>query len=425
MQTRQTRQTRTGRLPRLAALMLAAFAADTTHATNGYFQQGYGIKAQGIGGAGIALTQDGLAAAANPAGGVFLDERFDLGVSWFAPKRSADIAGSAAPVNGSYDGNGKKHFYIPELGLVRQIGPRLAAGIAVYGNGGMNTTYRRGIPLFGHGEAGVNLEQVFIAPNIAWKLAEAHAIGAALNFAYQRFEAKGLANFDNPMFSSSPGAVTDRGIDTSTGWGLRLGYLGRLTPEFSIGASWGAKIAMGRFDRYRGLFADGGSFDIPASYGIGAAYRITSGLTVAADIHRIMYGRITSVGAPLSHFATGQLGTAGGPGFGWKNISVYKIGAAYDVGDSLTLRVGYNHSTQPVPASETLFNILAPGVVQNHLSTGGSLKLGDHGEISVAYTRAPKKTVNGIHSIPQNFGGGNANVSLAENILGLAYGWRF
>jgi long-chain fatty acid transport protein len=420
----QYKKTRIGQLSALAVFTLAAFSIDTAHATNGYFQQGYGIKSQGIGGVGIALPQDGLAAASNPAGSGFLGDRFDLGVSWFSPKRGAEIVGSAAPVNGSYDGNGKKHFYIPEAGFVKQINPNLAAGIAIYGNGGMNTTYRSGIPLFGAGEAGVNLEQLFISPNSAWKLTENHAIGAAVNLAYQRFEARGLTNFDNAYFSSSPGNVTDRGIDTSTGWGVRLGYTGRLTPEFSIGATWVSKITMGRFEKYRGLFADGGSFDIPPSYGIGAVYQATPGLTVAADISRILYGSITSVGAPLSNFATGQLGAAKGPGFGWKNINVYKLGAAWDVNASLALRAGYSHSGQPVPSGETLFNILAPGVVQNHASMGGTFKVADN-ELSIAYTRAFRKTVNGANSIPQDFGGGNANVSLEENILGIAYGRKF
>src|SRR5437763_2899330 len=186
-------QTRIGQLSTLAALTLAALSVHTAHATDGYLQQGYGVKSQGIGGVGIALPQDGLAAASNPAGSVFLGDRFDLGASWFSPKRGADIVGNAAPVNGSYDGNGRKNFYLPELGFVKHIGPNLAAGFAIYGKGGMNTSYRSGIPLFGSGEAGINLEQLFISPNIAWKVSEDHAIGAAVDFADERFDAKGLA----------------------------------------------------------------------------------------------------------------------------------------------------------------------------------------------------------------------------------------
>ena len=80
-----------------AACLLAVLAAAPAHATNGYFEHGYGIKSQGIGGGGVALPQDGLAAAANPAGSAFVGNRVDVGLSWFMPKRSADIVGNAAP----------------------------------------------------------------------------------------------------------------------------------------------------------------------------------------------------------------------------------------------------------------------------------------------------------------------------------------
>jgi long-chain fatty acid transport protein len=49
----------------LLALLLLPYAV--AHATNGYFSSGYGVKAQGIAGAGIALPQDALAAATNAA----------------------------------------------------------------------------------------------------------------------------------------------------------------------------------------------------------------------------------------------------------------------------------------------------------------------------------------------------------------------
>ncbi len=58
----------------------AAFAAPTAFATNGYFQHGYGLKAKGMAGVGIALPQDALAAATNPAGMVAVGSRIDFGV---------------------------------------------------------------------------------------------------------------------------------------------------------------------------------------------------------------------------------------------------------------------------------------------------------------------------------------------------------
>ena len=110
--------------------------------------------------------------------------------------------------------------------------------------------------------------------------------------------------------------------------------------------------------------------------------------------------------------------------FGWKDVTVVKIGASYDVSKDLTLRAGYSHSEQPIPNSQTLFNILAPGTVQHHLSLGATWKTQSGGELSAFYTRGFQKTVNGSGSIPANFGGGNANVRLEENVLGVAYGWK-
>ena len=127
----------------LAVMTAAALAPAAAFATTGYFQHGYGLKAKGMGGVGIALPQDGLAPATNPAGIGFIGSRMDLGLDWFQPDRKSEIAGNTFPgVNGNYDGNGRKGFLIPEFGISRSLGQNLAIGLAVYGNGGMNTTSR-------------------------------------------------------------------------------------------------------------------------------------------------------------------------------------------------------------------------------------------------------------------------------------------
>lgn len=409
------------RFPRVALLALAV-SPGVALATDGYFQHAYGVKAQGLGGAGIAFPQDALAAATNPAGTVLVDDRVDAGLTWFAPKRGAEIT-APSPVAGRYDGNGKTNFFLPEFGYTHALSDRLGVGIAVYGNGGMNTVYDRGIPLFGSGKAGVDLEQLFVSPSIAWQVNDRHAIGAAVNFAYQRFEARGLQNFD-PAFTTSPGHVTNRGKDSATGWGLRLGWTGQVTPTLSLGATWSSRIRTGRFERYEGLFAGHGGFDIPENYGVGLAYKATPALTIAADAERIRYGSVRSIGLPLANLPNG-LGASNGPGFGWRDITAFKIGADYAWSDHLRLRAGYNHSGQPIPSDQTLFNILAPGVVQDHVSAGATWTLADGGELSVAYTQALKETVPGRGSIPPGFGGGEANLHLEEYILGFAYGRKF
>jgi long-chain fatty acid transport protein len=413
-----------------AAALALALVPLAAQATDGYFAHGYGVKSQGMGGVGIALPQDGLAAAINPAGTVLLDNRLDLGLTAFAPRRSAEIEGNAFGPDQRYDGDGDKTFLIPEFGYTRQLSPTTGIGLAVYGHGGMNTEYRDNpYQRFGAtGTAGVDLSQVFVTPSVAWKLNEHHALGVALNFAYQRFEARGLDAF--APFSASPQNLSDRGHDGAAGWGARIGWTGSLTPELTLGATWASKTRMGKFDRYQGLFANGGSFDIPANYGVGAAYRLTPSLTLAADVKRIEYSDIESVGNPLSPLFAGKaFGSQGGPGFGWRDITVYKIGASYAWNPRLTLRAGYSHNDQPIPDDQTFLNILAPGTVQDHLSLGASWLTAGGGELSLAYTHALKKTVKGSGSIPPGFppagfGGGEANIELQENILAIAYSWK-
>lgn len=413
----------------LPALLAGIFLPLAAHATNGYFADGYGSKGQGEGGVAIALPQDSLAAASNPAGTAFVGDRLDLGLTWFIPSRSAQIVGNAFGTDASYSGDGLKNFFIPEFGYTKQIAPDLAAGIAVYGNGGLNTNYETNpYSRFGAaGSAGVNLEQLFITPSLAWKPAVDQSLGIGLNVAYQRFSAHGIAFFGG--FSLNPANVSDQGTDTSTGVGIRLGWTGTLAPGLTAGATWASKVR-GSFSNYRGLFADAGRFDVPENYGVGLAYRPSAEWTIGADVQSIQYSQVAAVGDQIAPLLQGvPLGAAGGPGFGWKNITVFKLGGSYQLDPATVLRAGYTHSGQPISGSQTFFNVLAPGVVQDTFTIGATRALAG-GELSGFFAYAPNKTVAGSGSIPPGFppagfGGGEANVSLKETVLGVSYGWKF
>ena len=420
-----------------AAILPLALLPGLALATNGYFQHGYGVKSQGMAGVGIALPQDGLAAAMNPAGTSFVGDRVDLGLVWFMPNRNAEISGNSAmtpmgptSLNGSYNANDSKNFFIPEIGYIKHISPELTASVAVYGNGGMNTDYGRSpfqafspVPL---GSGGVDLSQLFISPSLAFKVAENHSLGIALNLAYQRFRITGIQPFAAFGVSSDPANFTNNGYDSSVGWGARLGYTGKITPELTLGATWASKTYMGEFDKYRGLFAEQGGFDIPSNFGAGLAWKALPALTVAFDYQRILYNDIKSIANPIENLTVyGNLfGTDNGPGFGWKNVSVYKLGASYEIGD-WTLRGGYSYVTEPIPDSQTFLNIYAPGTVQNHLTLGATWANGKTGELSVSYMHAFKDTVKGSGSIPAGFGSGEANIEMYQNSVGIAYGWKF
>jgi len=403
------------------APIFALLSFGTAQATDGYFAHGYGVKSLGAGGVGIALPQDTLVIASNPAGLALLGNRLDIGATWFRPIRESQIEGSAAPINGTYDGSDTKNFLIPEFGYSKEINPDVTVGLAVYGNGGMNTDYKKGYPLFGNTRAGVDLAQIFVAPTVAWKITPTQSIGVTINLAYQRFEAKGLQNFIPA--SQSPNNLTNNGHDSSYGAGIHIGWLGQITDSVTLGAHYQSKTFMTKFDDYKGLFANQGEFDIPASYGLGLAVKATPDLTLAADIQRIDYSDVDSVGNSVSKFFTAPLGSNKGAGFGWQDATTYKLGAVYNYNQNLTLRAGYNHVDQPIPSDQTLFNVLAPGVVKDHVTLGATWKLANSNELSLSYAHAFENKVNGKNSIPAAFGGGESNLKMYQDSIGIAYSW--
>jgi long-chain fatty acid transport protein len=425
-------------------------------ATDGYFAHGYGMKAKGRGGASSAMTTDSFGGAVNPATMVFAGDRIDLGIDWFRPDRSASRSGSfggAGFLDGAAQGNESENFFIPEFGYNKLLNPDLSLGITVYGNGGMNTDYPdgqldqgvcqggapNGVPanlLCGSGNLGVDLAQLILAPTLAYKLSSAHSLGVSPLIAYQRFKAYGLQPF--AAISSDPANLTNKGYDDAWGAGLRIGYFGQLTPAFALGAAYSTKIAMQEFDKYKGLFAEQGGFDIPENYNLGIAFKATPRLTLAADYQRINYNKVKSVGNPSTQpnctpgFPAGPgvgadcLGASGSSiGFGWQNVDAFKLGVEYQWDSRLLLRAGYNHSDNPIQARDVTFNILAPGVVQDHVTLGFTYTLAGGSEVTMAYMHAFEESVSGPANNPYFNVGGTETITLSEDSLGIAWGWKF
>ena len=438
-----------------AVVMIVSLAAGMSaslpgHATDGYFQHGYGLIGKSMGGAATAFAEDSFGGATNPAKGVFVGDRIDLGVDFFSPERSAARGGSAVGIDGNADSDSTL-FAIPEFGFNRMWGSDVALGLAVYGNGGMNTDYPGGqIPaasacsasmggfnpnpgpynlLCGTGRLGVDLTQLIIAPSVSFKLSDRHALGIAPLLGFQRFSAEGLDAFAG--FSTSPTELTNRGSDTSYGLGVRLGWLGQITDTVSIGAAYSSKVYMTEFDKYKGLFAEQGDFDMPENYNVGIAVKASSSITVVADYQRINYSDVKAVGNPSARLlecaamvASSCLGGDDGAGFGWTDVDVWKLGVAYQYSERLTLRAGYNHTDNPVQAADVTFNILAPGVVQDHVTLGATFAT-DGGEWTLAYMHALENSVSG-QSLFNSFGApsGTETIEMSQNAIGIAYAWR-
>lgn len=408
----------------LASSILLALGSQAAFATNGMAPHGVGIVQKGMGGAAAATSENVMNAATNPAGLSNVKAGWEVGADVFMPDRSSTITGNASPaINGAYDGNEKELFLIPEGGYKKQLNDKHSVGVVVYGNGGMNSSYNKPIPLFGNTNAGISLEQLIVAPTWSTKINENNSVGLSVNLAYQQFKATGLQNFG---VQTPTGA--DLGNDSSTGVGATIGWQGKLSPTVTAGVAYRTKTDMGKLDKYKGLFAEQGDLDMPAATTVGVAWQATPKTLVAADIQRIEYSGVKSM-ANLNTMITATptpLGADNGPGFGWKDQTVYKVGVKHQVKPDFAVLAGYNHGKSPIDAGQTLFNMLAPATVEDHVSVGGEWTLTNKAKLAAVYTHALDKKIDGNSSIPlAGFGGGEADVSMKQNSIGVSYSVEF
>ena len=411
------------------AVTTALTAPMTAMATNGYFAHGYGTKNKALGGGGVALSQDAMAAATNPAGMVTVGNRMDLGVALFSPKpRGYDVTGnpSGAPgtfglAPGSYTSD-SDIFLIPHFGRNWMLNSESSIGLSVYGNGGMNTDFAAPGP-FGGGDTGVNLEQLFINTTYSRKINNKSSWGASLIAAYQTFEATGLGAF--AAFSSDPTSLTDNGKDTSTGFGVKFGWQGEVTNGLTLAASYQTKMKMTKFSKYSGLYADGGGFDIPSTMTLGLAWDATPKSTLTFDIQKINYSEVSSISNPmLPNLQTAQLGDSDGAGFGWDDMTVMKLGYQFETSTDWTWRVGLSQTKQPIPDTEVMFNILAPAVMETHLTGGFTMKTGADSEFNFAAMYAPKSSTSGANALEAP-GQQVIGIEMTQLELEASWAWKF
>ena len=374
-------------------------------ATDGYFSHGYGIRYKALGGSGVSVFYSSLGAANNPAGLVFVGKRFDAEVSFFIPVREYSIFGnpSGAPAFGLTPGtfeSGKEFFVVPAIGSNFMLNDKSSIGFSIYGNGGMNTEYDNAV-FYGSSETtGVNLAQMFLNSTYSRKLGDKHAVGASFIVALQWFEATGLEAFG--PFSMDPTTLSDNGTDKSFGYGFKFGYMGELADGLRLGAAYQTKMKMGEFDDYAGLFAESGGFDIPSQWKAGISYQLNPAWMVAFDVQQIMYSEVSSIANPMANLFTdppNPLGSDNGPGFGWEDMTSVKFGTEFSGLETWKLRAGFSTGNQPIPESEMLFNILAPGVIENHVTFGFSKAINDKNELSFALMHGFSKDVSGVNPL--------------------------
>ncbi len=264
---------------------------------------------------------------------------------------------------------------------------------------------------YGAGAAGVDLAQLFADISYSHQSGDL-AWGIALVVSVQAFAGNGFASFmpytetfANSGGTAMPSSLSNNGHDFSYGAGIKLDAIWDLSETIHLGLSYQSRIEMSELDDYSDLFAESGSFDIPASIRGGISINLGSSSVLHYDIEHTSYSDIDSVGNPMANLfncpAAGAggtdssycLGGSNGAGFGWDDMTIHKIGYQWEPGqlEDWTFRLGFSHGSQPIEKSEVLFNMMAPGVIENHFTAGFSHKMDSGREYSLTFMFAPEK----------------------------------
>jgi long-chain fatty acid transport protein len=441
-----------------AACAAAALSAPA-FATNGMYLIGYGAKAVGMGGVGIAYPQDAMATAYNPASITGVGQtRFDGTLELMrAPNRVFHDAGS--PLGDADEESRYKLFPIPALAAVMSDPyTPLSLGFGFVG-AGLGTRFKQSDQHFfdpvgtspelsARARVGVFLVQMQMLPTFAYRFTDNQSVGFSVVMAAQTFEATGLSAFAGLGYTGDPEGLSDQQLDWGYGLGYRVGYFGKFFDQrLNVGVNISPRVNMSRFNRYRGLFANNGEFDIPWNAGVGFAFKLSNDFTAAMDVMRVAWSTVDSIGNPgpsvtdplgdFNPLCPGpddvsiecKLGGHWGMGFGWRDQTIYKFGVDYKMTPKTTLRAGLNYAEAPIPNDQVLFNMLAPATTESHVTFGFSSALSDKSDFTFTFMHAFENEICGPTAFPPTAGtsvqGSNACIVMNQTSFSFAYGLQF
>ena len=458
----------------LAAFGLVAGSVATAHATNGMNIEGYGPIALGMGGASYAYDNGTAATMNNPATiGLSEDHRFDIALGFLGP----DVTAKLPPSYGVPDAeSGGDSYFMPAIGWTSRKG-NLSYGIGVFGQGGMGTEYTRDSfmarPTSGlyptgadtgddvRSEVSVGRAIVPLAYNVNDKL----ILGGSLDFVWAGMDIKMAIGQDDffgflagnggtasgSMITSFGNAVAGGFLNNGTGAGDglgtgpfnwarfdfsnssdftgeargygaagKIGFVYKVNPQFTIGATYHTKTALGdletddakvTFNVNADPLASGTytattipvegeisvrDFEWPDTFGIGFAYQINDRIMVAADVKQIRWSSVmeefkmtfTANNTQSNPLAMGFAGDVLNVALfqEWDDQTVIELGGAFKATDMVTLRAGYNHGSNPIP--DKYLNALFPAIVEDHITAGLGLDFNEASSLNAALSFA-------------------------------------
>lgn len=390
--------------------MVCLYLAYTSaaYATNGDTLIGVAPTARSMGGAVVAAPQDAISAIfANPAaiciGPYCPGSQIVAGATVFDATTRATVTAMGTTVRRESATN---PFIIPAVGIIYPLSERLRIGFGAYGISGMGVDYRnQNLPL---GDLYTQLQEMRIAPNIAYLVTPNFSIGASLHLL------DGTLN-------------VGQGRSSNVAIGGQLGMLYKKGPV-SVGINYTTPEKI-NYHKVYDFDSDGHkdtlSLESPQNITAGIAIRPVESILIETDVKWFNWGD-----------------AAGYSDFGWRDQWVYAIGIQYKSRNGFSARAGYNYGKSPVKMHngfnaagttklqgkdistlgyEYLRVVGFPAITEHHATAGIGYRFDESFEVHLGYSLSTTATIR-EHDSSGNYGLAS---SLRENTyeMGLTWNW--
>ncbi len=486
----------------------SVMVSTTVYATNGMNMEGYGPVATGMGGASMAYDNGAAAMMNNPATLGLMPEgnRLDVALGLLGPNvKATDDTNSFSSTPGATSTSSGNLYYMPALGWVQKSGP-MSYGIGMFAQGGMGTEFSGDSFLaYGSGEkvrSELSVGRLLVP--FAYSITKDLSVGATLDFVWAGLDLKmaltgqqffNLAGLDSStpnqhQYGNASGSMVNAfatmygmgafnpanpvpwarfdfsddssftGKAKATGFGGKLGGVYRVSDDFTIGAMYHSKTALGDMTTNSAKvsfnvnmdmgFATTGTpngsyanmtipltgkievkdFNWPQMAGIGMAFNVSKDLMIVADYKWINWKAVMKE-FKMTFTADADQGGPTNPAQGfantvvdasldqkWKDQNVIMIGVGYKIDPDWTVRGGINYANNPIP--DTYLNALFPAIEKTHVTIGAGYMISMASTVDASFTYAPEVKQSSGDNAPEG-----ATVTHSQTNAQVMYSYRF
>lgn len=253
-----------------------------------------------------------------------------------------------------------------------------------------------------------------------------HSFGMSMDYFMLSHRRNGFQNADNPFFSVSPGHVTNRGKDRSSGVGWSVGWRWKVDDALAVGLVFVKKSSVGQYRKYRGYEPDHAKNSIPKTIGGGCTYHFSSKMAGRLEFLWTGLGDLPNANNAIEPDGTLNLhkkGSKKSSGPGLQNATYLNVGLGYAPFAGVAVGLGFSHRFKHARRSPY---ILSHGymrqITYDLITIGANVRLGLH-DWFFSLSHGLSNHQSG--TMPKVLGGGNFSSVKHYDTLSFAWGYLY